>query len=188
MEHEFVTADPRTHEALRDAANAVVDALAQASAAPGPRSPLSTEQLKAAADALDQNSVDFSKVIGSAYGADAERAFLPLWRKHIGFFVDYTQGVAAKDQAKSDKAVADFTAYTQEIGAFLNSANGLPKDAVAELVRMHVVGLKTVVDAQAAGDQPKVYGELRQAMGHMQMLSDPLAEATVKKFPAKFTS
>ena len=53
MEHEFVTADPATHEALRAAANAVVDALVRASATPGPRSPLSTEQLKAAADALD---------------------------------------------------------------------------------------------------------------------------------------
>ena len=144
-------------------------------------------EFKAAADALDQNSVDFAKVIGSAYGADAEKAFLPLWRKHIGFFVDYTQGVATKDQAKADKAVADLTAYQQEIAAFLNSANGLPKDAVAGLIEEHVLGLKTVVDAQAAGDQPKVYGELRRSMGHMQMVADPLAEATVKKFPEKFT-
>ena len=50
---EFVTADPATHEALRAAANAVVDALARAHAPPGPRSPLTPEQLKAAADALD---------------------------------------------------------------------------------------------------------------------------------------
>ena len=50
---EFVTADPRSHEALRAAANAVVDALARAHAPTGPRSPLTTEQLKAAADALD---------------------------------------------------------------------------------------------------------------------------------------
>jgi hypothetical protein len=53
MEHEFVTADPATHEALRAATDAVVDALVRTSALPGPRSPLSTEQLKAAADALD---------------------------------------------------------------------------------------------------------------------------------------
>ncbi len=145
-------------------------------------------EFTAAADALDANSVDLAKAIGSVYGADAERAFLPLWRKHIGFFVDYTQGVAAKDQAKQDKAVADLTQYTQDFGAFLNSANGLPKDTVATLLREHVLGLKSVVDAQAAGDQPKVYGNLRTAMAHMQMVADPLAEATVKKFPDKFTS
>lgn len=143
-------------------------------------------EFKAAADALDANSVDIAKAIGSAYGKPAEDAFLPLWRKHIGFFVDYTQGAAAKDQAKMDKAVADLTAYTQDFGAFLNSANGLPKDTVAMLVKDHVLGLKNVVDAQAAGNQAKVYGELRTAMAHMNMVGDPLAEATVKKFPEKF--
>lgn len=143
-------------------------------------------EFTAAANSLDGNSVDISKAIGSAYGAEAEQAFLPLWRRHIGFFVDYTQGVAAKDQAKQDKAVADLTAYTRDAAAFFNSANGLPTDTVAALLREHVLGLKTVVDAQAAGDQAKVYSELRVAMGHMQMLADPLAEATVKKFPMKF--
>src|SRR5262249_38043229 len=61
---------------------------------------------KGAVGGLDANSIDISKAIGSVYGPDAEKAFLPLWRKHIGFFVDYTTGVAAKDKAKQDKAVA----------------------------------------------------------------------------------
>ena len=34
----------------------------------------------------------------SVYGADAEKAFLPLWRKHIGMVVDYTVGVADQGQ------------------------------------------------------------------------------------------
>jgi hypothetical protein len=144
-------------------------------------------EFKAAADALDANSIDLSKMIGAAYGTDAERAFLPSWRKHIGFVVDYTQGLAAKDQAKQQKAVADLTSYSQDFGAFLNSANGLPKDAVAALVMDHILTLKTVIDAQAAGDQAAVYDSLRSAMGHMQMVADPLAEATVQKFPEKFT-
>ena len=143
-------------------------------------------EFTAAAGALDANSVDLAAAIGSVYGRDAEQAFLPLWRKHIGFFVEYTQGVAAKDQAKQDKAVADLTQYTEDFGAFLNAANGLPKDTVAMLLREHVLGLKAVVDAQAVGDQPRVYSTLRTAMAHMQMVADPLAEATVKKFPDKF--
>lgn len=145
-------------------------------------------EFKAAADSLDASSVDLSKAIGSVYGPDAEKAYLPLWRKHIGFVVDYTTGVATKDQAKADKAVADLTAYTQELGAFFNAANGLPKDTVANLVSQHVLTLKNVIDAQAAGNQPKVYSDLRTAMAHMPMIADPLAEATVKKFPDKFTN
>src|SRR5215831_2780348 len=115
-------------------------------------------EFKAAAVALDANSVAISKAIGSVYGQGAQDAFLPLWRKHIGMFVDYTQGVAAKDEAKQQKAVNDLVGYTQDFGAFLNSANpNLPKDAVAELVKTHVLTLKEVVDAQAAGDQVKAF-------------------------------
>lgn len=144
-------------------------------------------EFKAAAGALDANSVAISKAIGSVYGPDAERAFLPLWRKHIGFFVDYTMGVAASDKAKQEKAVNDLVGYTEDFGAFLNSANpNLPKAAVAELVKSHVLTLKAVVDAQAAKDPVKANMALREAYGHMHMIGDPLSEAIVKQFPEKF--
>jgi hypothetical protein len=144
-------------------------------------------EFKAAAGALDANSVAISKAIGSVYGPDAERAFLPLWRKHIGFFVDYTMGVAAADKAKQQKAVNDLVSYTEDFGAFLNSANpNLPKATVAELVKSHVLTLKAVVDAQAAKDPVKANMALREAYGHMHMIGDPLSEAIVKQFPEKF--
>ncbi len=152
-------------------------------AALGARDP----EFKAAAAALDANGVDISKAIGSVYGQGAEDAFLPLWRRHIGFVVDYTVGVATKDKAKQDKAVQDLVGYSQDFGAFLASANpNLPKDVVAGLVKDHILTLKPVIDAQAAGDQPKVYTMLRGATGHMRMIADPLAEAIVKQFPQKF--
>ncbi len=152
-------------------------------AALGARDP----EFKAAAGALDANGVDISKAIGSVYGQGAEDAFLPLWRRHIGFVVDYTVGVATKDKAKQDKAVQDLVGYSQDFGAFLASANpNLPKDVVAGLVKDHILTLKPVIDAQAAGDQPKVYAMLRSATGHMRMIADPLAEAIVKQFPQKF--
>jgi hypothetical protein len=146
-------------------------------------------EFKAAAAALDANSVSISKAIGSVYGQGAEDAFLPLWRKHIGMVVDYTVGVAANDKAKQDKAVADLIGYTQDFGAFLQSANpNLPKSVVADLVKHHVVTLKEVIDAQASKDQAKTYTAMRIAAGHMQMIADPLAEAIVKQFPDKFGS
>jgi hypothetical protein len=144
-------------------------------------------EFKAAAAALDANSVAVSKAIGSVYGADAEKAFLPLWRRHIGFAVDYTVGVATSDRAKQDKAVGDLVAYTEDFGAFLSSANpNLPKSVVADLVKHHVVSLKDVIDAQAAKDPARAYTALRTAAGHMSMIADPLAEAIVKQFPDKF--
>ena len=144
-------------------------------------------EFEAAAQALDANSVAISQAIGSVYGTDAERAFLPLWRRHIGFVVDYTAGVAGRDRAKQDKAVSDLVAYTQDFGAFLSAANpNLPKAVVADLVKHHVVTLKEVVDAQAARDWDRAWTATRTAGGHMQMIADPLAEAIVKQFPDRF--
>ena len=141
----------------------------------------------AAASTLDANSVEISKAIGTVYGPGAETAFLALWRKHIGMVVDYTTGLATKNKAKQDKAVSDLVAYTQEFGAFLASANpNLTKDAVAGLVKEHVLTLKAVIDAQGAKDPAKAYAAMRSAAGHMSMIANPLADAIVKQFPAKF--
>src|SRR5258705_3657792 len=145
-------------------------------------------EFEAAAAALDTNSVDVARAIGSVYGPDAEKAFLPLWRKHIGMVVDYTVGVATSDRAKQDKAVTDLVDYTQDFGAFLASANPhLPKAVVADLVKHHVLTLKDVIDAQATRDQDRAFRALRTGAGHMQMIADPLAGAIVNQFPDKFS-
>ena len=103
--------------------------------------------------------------------------------------VDYTTVLATKDKAKQDKAVNDLVGYTQDLGAFLGSANpNLPKNVVSDLVQGHILSLKSVIDAQATGNQPQVYTELRTAMGYMRMLGDPLAAAIAKQFPNKFAS
>jgi len=144
-------------------------------------------EFKAAAGALDANSVAIAKAIGSVYGPDAEKAFLPLWRKHIGMVVDYTVGKATNDQAKQDRAVSDLIGYTQDFGAFLSGANpSLPKAVVADLVKHHVVTLKDVIDAQAAKDHARAFVAERTGAGHMQMIADPLAEAIVQQFPDRF--
>ncbi len=146
-------------------------------------------EFQAAVGALDNNSVDVSKAIGMVYGNGAETAFLALWRRHIGFVVDYTTGIAGKDKMKADKAVNDLVQYTQDFGAFLSSANpNLPKSVVADLVKGHVLTLKSVIDAQQMGDQKKTYWTLREAAMHMQMIADPLADAIAKQFPGKFAN
>jgi len=145
-------------------------------------------EFQSAAGALDSNSVAIAKAIGMIYGADAGTAFLALWRKHIGFVVDYTTGLATKNKAKQDKAVQDLLGYATDFGAFLHSAcPGLPTSVVADLVRGHITSLKTVIDAQAAND-PAVYNNIRTAASHMQMIADPLASAIAKQFPDRFAS
>lgn len=147
------------------------------------------KNFKAAAAGLDENSVALAGAIGVVYGDGAKEAFLPLWRKHIGFFVDYTVATAKQNGAGRKKAVNNLLGYAEDFGAFLNSANpNLPKDAVAELVRGHVTTLAAVVDAQANQNWTEAYRLQRKAAGHMQMISDALANAIAKQFPEKFAS
>ena len=140
---------------------------------------------KAAAATLDKNTVGLGDAIGSVYGDAARTTFLELWRKHIGFFVDYTLGSAAKDQAKKDKAKTDLDGYRKDFDAFLSGANpNLPKGAVADLLVPHVTGLFAVIDAQAAKD-PMVADKIKTVASHSQKIADPLSGAIAKQVPDK---
>ncbi len=64
---EFVTADKATHDALRDAAQAVTDAIDRAAALPGPREPLTPAELATAAalDPLPEDGAPLRQVLES---------------------------------------------------------------------------------------------------------------------------
>ncbi|MGQ0831658.1 MAG: hypothetical protein ACT4OV_08260, partial [Microthrixaceae bacterium] len=137
----------------------------------------------------ESNTADLVDAITSVYGDEVGTAFDGLWRSdgHIPAVVAYTQAVAADDTVAADKAVADLLAYAKTFGTTLSSVNSnLPADAVEEGVTMHITTLKAVIDAQKAGDQPKVYASLREAYGHMGAFAEVLAGATAAKFPDKF--
>ncbi|HVM03814.1 MAG TPA: hypothetical protein VM242_01460 [Acidimicrobiales bacterium] len=137
----------------------------------------------------NSNTSELVAAISSAYGAETGKAFEGLWRSngHIPAVVAYTQAVAAGDKAKGDKAVADLLAYAKTFGTTMNQVNSkLPAAAVEEGVTHHATTLKAVIDAQKAGDQPKVYSALREAYGHMAGFAETLAGATAAKFPDKF--
>jgi len=79
---------------------------------------------------------------------------LPLSRKHIGFFIDYTLALIAADNVARDKATGELTAYAGELAAFLVSANpNLPAAAVTDLVTIHAATTLAVIDAADSGDR-----------------------------------
>jgi hypothetical protein len=143
---------------------------------------------QAAAAALDQNSIAISKAVGSVYGPDAEAKFLPLWRSHIALVVDYTVGTASNDPAKAQQAVQKLLAYSGDLAGFFSGANpNLPQDAVAGMVKQHIVTLKAVIDAQAKKDYAAEYAAQHKAYQHMGMMAVALADGIVKQFPQKFS-
>ncbi len=146
------------------------------------------DEFAAAGDALNTNGTDIGAALGSLYGQPAADQFNQIWSAHNGFFVDYTTGVAKKDQAMQDKAVKDLTTvYLPQFSAFLAGATDLPVDAVTSLVKEHVLTTKAIVDAQAKKDWTAAAAADRTAGQHMEMIGDPLAKAIVAKLPAKFS-
>ena len=149
------------------------------------------KDFEAIAAALDQNSVELADAIGSVYGDEAREEFLDgklKWRAHIGFFVDYTVGLAQNDKAAQKKAVGNLNGYIESFSAFLAQATELPQDAVKESITEHVMQLKRQIDAYAKGDYERAYSLARDAYAHMYMTGDTLAGAIVKQSPAKFAS
>jgi hypothetical protein len=152
----------------------------------GVKAGLTSKPFKAAAGALDDNSVALSKAIDSVYGDAAGEQFLALWRKHIGFFVDYAKGKATKDNALAAKALKDLDGYRADFGAFIASANpNLPQDAVAAELKPHVETLAAAIRADVAGS-PKTFDRIAEAASHMPMTAKTLAGGITKQFPDKF--
>ena len=146
-----------------------------------------TDEFNGAKAALDGNSNDLATAIGSVYGAEAGKAFDPLWKKHIELLVAYTTAVAGKQQAKADEAMRNLLAYAEDFGAFISTASPkLTKDAVTELVKTHLLTLKDVIDNQAAKKFDKAYAFERTAGDHMTMIATGLATTIVAQFPNKF--
>ncbi|MCA1726628.1 MAG: hypothetical protein LC722_02935 [Actinobacteria bacterium] len=151
---------------------------------------LDSPAFAASAEALDTNSQDLAAAIESVYGADAGAQFLKLWRAHIGFFVQYTEGKATKDDAKAEEALTKLQNYKEDFAAFLESATGgkLPADAAAEALQMHVDSLIEAIDAAVAGD-PSVFAKVYTAASHhMPQTASALAGAIVAQFPEKFAN
>lgn len=140
----------------------------------------------AAVGALDANSNDLGATIGSVYGPEAQKAFLSQWKAHIGFFVDYTVGLATDDKAKTAKAGKDLAGYTEGFSQFLATATDGDQAAYKAALDMHVTQLAGALDAAKAGDADKAWGLAREAYAHMYDTGDALTTAIVTQNPDKF--
>jgi hypothetical protein len=113
---------------------------------------LDSNAFKAAAGALDANSVELGKAVGAVAGAKNEAVFLQSWRSHIDDFVSYAKGDATGDQKLKDTALRNLDGYRTAAGAFFDRiTNGaLPADAVAKDLIGHIETLAGAIDSLKA--------------------------------------
>jgi hypothetical protein len=145
-------------------------------------------EFKAAAAALDTNTVDLSKAIASVYGDAAGKQFLSLWRKHIGFFVDYAVGRLTGNMEQENKAKTNLQHYKKDFAAFLAKATGgkLPANAAAASLQAHVNSLIEVINSVIDGKGDPFALLYVAANHHMPMTATALAGAIIKQYPSKF--
>jgi hypothetical protein len=148
---------------------------------------LNTPEVKGAIAALTSNTNELGAAIGSVYGSAAQQQFLKLWNAHIGYFVNYTLGVATKNTAMVNTAKQDLAGYISQFGAFLAGATKLPAAAVQADLEGHVATLETAINAMVAGSTAEG-ADLLMAENHMAGTGAVLAQGIVASMPSKFSS
>ena len=137
---------------------------------------LTSAQTAGALTALDANTVGLGDAIGSVYGTAARTAFLKMWRAHIGFFVEYTKGLATHDSAMVSDAQAKLAGYQKDFATFLGTATGLPPDAVAADLQGHITTLEIAIQA-IVSKSPTAAAKISMAEMHMAGTAAVLAKA-----------
>jgi len=148
---------------------------------------LTAPEVRGAIGALTDNTNQLGAAIGSVYGPAAQAQFLKLWNAHIGYFVNYTLGVATHNKAKVATANKDLAGYTAQFSQFIAGATKLPDPAVADDLKGHVTTLEAAINAIVAG-KASASTALLMAENHMAGTGAVLAQGIASSMPAKFSS
>jgi hypothetical protein len=148
---------------------------------------LNAPEVKGAISALQDNTNQLGTAIGSTYGPAAQQKFLKLWNAHIGYFVNYTLGIATKDNAKVTTAQKNLQGYITQFATFMAGATKLPAPALAADLKGHVTTLETAIKAIVA-NSPSASSAIMMAENHMAGTAAVLAHGIAASKPSKFTT
>jgi hypothetical protein len=146
------------------------------------------DEFKAAQAALDQNAINLSNAVTNVFDGQTGDQFLALWRKQNADFIDYANGQLNKDQDAQDKASAELEQFNVDFGTFMDQTTGsrLTKDAMADMMKEDLLGIRAMIDAQAAKDFDTAYTKEMVSEQDAQTLAATLADEFVAQFPAKY--
>lgn len=141
---------------------------------------------KAAAEAVVANAEQLADAVGGFYGKPAGGQMLKLLAGHWGGVKALTDARAAGDSAGQQQAMATLESNASAIARFLAGANpNLPESAVQGLMAAHVAHHATQIQQVMAGDMTGEASTWTAIQAHMDTISDAMAAAIAKQFPAK---
>jgi hypothetical protein len=133
------------------------------------------------------NAQAIAAAIEPFYGAAAKKQLFTLLANHYGAVKAYLDASTAKSEKQKSEATSKLLDNAGAIATFLSGANPhLAKDALEELLQAHgghhIAQIQQLQTKDYVGEA-KTWGGMSQ---HMYVLSDALADALAKQFPAKF--
>ncbi len=143
----------------------------------------------AAARAISDNTEALRVAVTSVYGDAAGASFVVAWKQHIDLYLALIREVATHDAAGRDATVAKLDGAEGAIVDFFAGAiPGLPRDALTEMVREHVRGLVSQLDAYAARDYSGAFLGVHDSYRHMFDIGKALASGISGQFPDRFAT
>lgn len=144
-------------------------------------------QSKVAEQEVVANAKALAATIKPFYGQAAADSLFKLLAGHWAGVRDYNTATLAKSKPDQDKASASIVGNAREIARFLSGANpNLPEGAVFGLLSAHgahhVAQINEISLHDFAGES-RTWHAMRS---HMLVISDAIADALAKQFPARF--
>jgi hypothetical protein len=146
-----------------------------------------TDEHAAYTSLLIANTNSLVDVIRSAYGNTAASQFEKSWGIQNGYLVDYTIGLVAHNDSKSNGAKSGLAnGFVPEFAKLINSLTQIPADQMTQQETRQLAALQAVIDDAAAQSYPKMYLDLRAAYAITSGNAALLATSTAQLFPDKF--
>ena len=144
--------------------------------------------LKTTETRLLRNQVDIGNAIKPFYGRAAGNQLTKLLRTHILEAVPVLQAAKDGDQAKLNKALADWNKNARQIAVFLSKANphNWPVGMTTSMMKRH---LKLTTDEAAARLQGKWAADVRaydKVHAEILQMSNMLSTGIIRQFPNRF--
>lgn len=142
---------------------------------------------KTAENEVVANAQAIAASIEPFYGPSAKKQLFTLLAGHYGAVKAYLEASLAKNEKQKSEATSKLLDNAGAIATFLSGANPhLAKATLEELLQAHgghhIAQIQQLQAKDHAGEA-KTWADMSQ---HIYVLSDALADALAKQFPAKF--
>ncbi len=128
--------------------------------------------VEALTNIVEHNNQQIANTIDKIYPGTRDE-FLPLWRQHIGYYIDYLRATGEGDEAGRRQAKRNLTTFADQASAVLDNANPrLDQDHIRQHLTSHGNRVTTIIDNLVTENYDTVYTLAHNEYEHMDDVAD----------------